>query len=105
MPRRRKNRGPASRLTSGKKHVILKGRQREGAAKRPRQPEWVGLLRRLRRLELAIVYMVEPKGLDVDLRNLVKDIRARTRDEGEALEILFSGPRQGEGEGNDGVDG
>lgn len=91
------------RYTSGRKRGWVRARTRSA-----RQPDWAALLRRLRRLELALVSLLRPelvKGLDLDLAGMVEDIRARRRDEGEEVQVLPRRPRQGQSERDYGADG
>ncbi len=57
MVRRRRTRGPASRLIPAKKHATLDGRVGEGSPKGFRQAKLVPLVSRLRRLEVVVLML------------------------------------------------
>ncbi len=106
---RRVKRQSASRmvpLTRSVKRDKIEGGRGGGRQRRPRQPNWVGLLSRLRRIELALSEIISPgthKGLDLEA--LGRDILVLRNDagsdnQGEALQVPLEGAPDGEVEGD-----
>lgn len=111
---RRRSASRAVPLTRWKTRAIFEGGKREGRTDRSaRPPNWAGLVRRLRRIELALVSLLTPElvsGMKIDLDSLSRDmLRLRNdaggEDGGEALSLLRKRGLQGQAERDHGADG
>jgi len=107
MAYRRRSASQKKAFTKAIPRDSLPGRKREGPPKAARQPEWAALLKRLRRLELALAEILDPKGSIELTRELARDIRERARSEdgGEEVPLLRERSLQGQAEGDHGAHG
>lgn len=114
MARTRRSASRAVPLTRWKSAGIFEGGKREGRTDRSaRPPNWAGLVRRLRRIELALVSLLTPElveGMKIDLDKLGRDMLqlrndAGGEDRGEEVSLLRNRPLQRQTERDHGVDG
>ncbi len=100
--------------TKSFKRDILQGGRGRGRRSRPTEPSWVQLLRRLRRVELAMAYSLSGKPKDFSLERFLEAVlqlssdaeidESRGPDQGGAVQVPQKGAPPGEGEGAPGID-